>query len=108
MKKSKQTTLTNWNEINETKIWRNFFLFKKIIEELEKLNYQHKKHVLVISLDSFYKNLNTDELFKAERGDHNLDHPESFDEDLAYRTLIDLIDGIPTWTEEGIATPMRP
>lgn len=66
---------------------------KKIIEELEKLNNQHKKHVLVISLDSFYKNLNNEELFKAERGDHNLDHPESFDEELAYRILIDLIEG---------------
>jgi uridine kinase len=66
---------------------------KKIIEELEQLNNQHKKHVLVISLDSFYKNLNNDELHKAERGDHNLDHPESFDEELVYKTLIDLIDG---------------
>ena len=66
---------------------------KKMIEEIEKLNVQHKKQVLVISLDSFYKKLSTDELPKAERGDINLDHPESFDEDLAYQTLINLIEG---------------
>ncbi len=50
---------------------------RKIIEELEALNNQHKKHVLIISLDSFYKKLSSDELQKAERGDINLDHPES-------------------------------
>ena len=64
---------------------------KKIIEELSKLNHQHKKHILVISLDSFYKKLSNDELNRAERGDHNLDHPQAFDDELAYQTLIDLI-----------------
>ena len=28
---------------------------------------------------------------RAERGDHNLDHPQAFDDELAYQTLIDLI-----------------
>ncbi len=45
---------------------------KKIIEELSKLNNQHKKHILVLSLDSFYKKLSNDELNRAEKGDHNL------------------------------------
>lgn len=66
---------------------------RKIIEELQKLNNQHEKHVLVISLDSFYKRLSGEQLIKAERGEHNLDHPKAFDEDLAYKTLDDLIKG---------------
>jgi uridine kinase len=68
---------------------------RKIIEELEALNNDHKnQHVLIISLDSFYKKLSNDELIKAERGDPpNLDHPDSFDEELAHSTLISLIEG---------------
>lgn len=49
---------------------------RKIIDDLENLNKQHKKQVLIISLDSFYKVLNNEEILKAERGDHNLDHPD--------------------------------
>lgn len=66
---------------------------KKIISELSKLNNQHPKHILVISLDSFYKRLSPDEMHKAERGELNLDHPSAFDEDLAVRTLNDLMQG---------------
>ena len=49
---------------------------RKIIDDLENLNKQHKKQVLIISLDSFYKVLSNEEILKAERGDHNLDHPD--------------------------------
>lgn len=66
---------------------------RKIIDDLENLDKQHKKQVLIISLDSFYKVLSNEELLKAERGDHNLDHPESFDEDLAYNTFMNIIEG---------------
>ena len=66
---------------------------RQIIDELAKLNHQHKKHILIVSLDSFYKPLSNEERCKAERGDHNLDHPGSFDEELAYNTLLDLIQG---------------
>lgn len=66
---------------------------KKIIQELAKLNNQHPKHILVISLDSFYKQLAPDELAKAERGELNLDHPSAFDEGLAVQTLVSLIQG---------------
>jgi len=66
---------------------------KKIIDELSELNQANDKHILVISLDSFYKQLTGDELSRAERGDHNLDHPDSFDEELAYTTLTNLIEG---------------
>lgn len=66
---------------------------KNIIHELAKLNSQHPKHILVISLDSFYKKLSDDELTKAERGELNLDHPSAFDEELAVQTLTTLIQG---------------
>lgn len=66
---------------------------KKIIDDLAKLNNQHPKHVLIISLDSFYKKLSAEELLKAERGELNLDHPDAYDEELAYETLIKLIQG---------------
>lgn len=66
---------------------------KKIIEELSKLNDSHPKHVLVLSLDSFYKELSADELAKAERGELNLDHPEAYDDKRAYQTLMDLMNG---------------
>ncbi|RNA27102.1 uridine-cytidine kinase 2 [Brachionus plicatilis] len=66
---------------------------KKIIEELAKLNSQYQKHVLVISLDSFYKPLSPEELLKLERGELNLDHPSAFDDELAYETLINIING---------------
>lgn len=49
---------------------------RKIIEELELMNDKHKKQVLIISLDSFYKKLTTEQLQKAERGALNLDHPD--------------------------------
>lgn len=81
---------------------------RKIIDELEILNDQHKKQVLIISLDSFYKKLNVDELQKAEKGDHNLDHPESFDEELALKTLMNIIEGrtvqIPIYDKKSYKT----
>ena len=63
----------------------------KITEELALLNNAHKKHVLVISLDSFYRPLNGDELARAERAEYNLDHPDSFDDELCYNTLTRII-----------------
>lgn len=66
---------------------------KKIIQELAKLNNQHPKHILVISLDSFYKKLTPEELKLAERGELNLDHPSAYDDELALETLTSLIQG---------------
>ena len=66
---------------------------RKIIEEITILNNQHKKHILVVSLDSFYKKLTAEEISKAERGEQNLDHPAAFDEELAYQTMSSLIQG---------------
>jgi uridine kinase len=68
---------------------------RKITEELTMLNIEHRKHVLIISLDSFYKQHHSqeDHRARAERHDINLDHPDAFDDKLAYRTLIDLMSG---------------
>jgi len=81
---------------------------RKIIDDLENLNKQHKKQVLIISLDSFYKVLSNEEILKAERGDHNLDHPDSFDEDLAYNTFMNIIEGktvqIPVYDKKSYKT----
>ena len=49
---------------------------RKIIDEIDLINHEHKKQILIISMDSFYKQLSGDELQRAERGDINLDHPE--------------------------------
>jgi uridine kinase len=62
-----------------------------IVKELEKLNVEHKKSVLVISMDSFYRQLSGSQLKRAEVGDFNLDHPDSFDDELCYESLIKLL-----------------
>jgi uridine kinase len=81
---------------------------KKIIEELGQLNSQNKKHILVISLDSFYRKLSNEDRSKAERAELNLDHPEAFDEELAYQTLLNLIQGksakIPNYCKKSYGT----
>jgi uridine kinase len=66
---------------------------KKIVEQLTQLNNEHKKQIMIISFDSFYRNLTPDEQLKAQRGEHNFDHPSSFDDDRCYKSLIDLING---------------
>ena len=63
---------------------------RKIIEELAKLNKEHPKHVLILSLDSFYKRLSDEERARAERHELNLDHPDAWDDELAYNTLSSL------------------
>lgn len=49
--------------------------------------------MLIISLDSFYKKLTAEQIQKAERGALNLDHPDSFDENLATETIMNLMEG---------------
>ena len=66
---------------------------KNIVEQLAQLNNDHKKQIMIISFDSFYRHLTPDEQLKAQRGEHNFDHPTSFDDEKAYKTLIDLING---------------
>ncbi len=49
---------------------------RKIIDEIDLINHEHKKQILIISMDSFYKKLSDEDLQKAEKGELNLDHPE--------------------------------
>jgi uridine kinase len=67
---------------------------RKIINEINLINHtQTNKQILIISMDSFYKKLSDEDLQRAEKGEINLDHPESFDEELAYRTLMSINEG---------------
>lgn len=44
---------------------------KKIVEQLN----QHQHKILVLSQDSFYRNLTEEENIKANAGSFNFDHP---------------------------------
>jgi uridine kinase len=72
---------------------------KKILDQLTQLNIDHMKQILIINFDSFYKKLSNEEQQKALRGEHNFDHPSSFDDELAYQTIINLIQGKDTTIE---------
>ncbi len=66
---------------------------KKILDQLTQLNSDHTKQILIINFDSFYKKLTNEEQQKAYRGEHDFDHPSSFNDELAYQTLTSLIQG---------------
>lgn len=69
----------------------------KIIEQLAQLNIEHKKQILIISFDSFYRRLSNEDQAKLLRNggfiEHNFDHPSSFDDQIAYQTLINMMNG---------------
>lgn len=54
---------------------------------------QMQRQVVCISQDSFYRELSSAEIAKAEKGLFNFDHPDAFDEKLMYRTLRDILEG---------------
>jgi uridine kinase len=62
-----------------------------IIEHLGDTN----KRVVIISQDSFYRNLTAEDLTLAKAGDYNFDHPNAFDDGLFKQVLCDLKDGLP-------------
>ncbi|KAE9550607.1 hypothetical protein FO519_006178 [Halicephalobus sp. NKZ332] len=63
----------------------------KIIETLG----DTRKRVVIISQDSFYRNLEPEELKLATSGDYNFDHPQAFDDALFKQVLMDLKAGSP-------------
>lgn len=69
---------------------------------------QAKRQVVCISQDSFYRELTPTEIAKAEKGQFNFDHPDAFDEQLMYRTLLEILAGrkvqIPTYDYKNHAT----
>ncbi|CAG9818453.1 unnamed protein product [Phaedon cochleariae] len=75
---------------------------KRIMEKLGQVEMDQKqRQVVCISQDSFYRELTTSEIAKAEKGQFNFDHPDAFNETLIYDTLTDIKAGkmvqIPTY-----------
>uniref|UniRef100_A0A1I8BWE4 Uridine kinase n=1 Tax=Meloidogyne hapla TaxID=6305 RepID=A0A1I8BWE4_MELHA len=60
---------------------------QKIIERLE------MPWVTVLAMDSFYNVLNEEQHHLADKQEYNFDHPNAFDFDLLYQTLLRLRDG---------------
>nr|XP_020476776.1 uridine-cytidine kinase 1 [Monopterus albus] len=74
----------------------------KIMELLGQNKVDHRQRkVAIISQDSFYKVLTTEQEAKALKGQYNFDHPEAFDNELMYKTLKDIVEGraveVPTY-----------
>jgi len=53
----------------------------------------HEKNIVVISEDSFYRELDNKESVQAEKGMFNFDHPDALDNDLLMSCLGDIRDG---------------
>ncbi|KAJ8977653.1 hypothetical protein NQ317_002455, partial [Molorchus minor] len=67
---------------------------KRIMQKLGQVDMDQKqRQVVCISQDSFYRELSPTEIAKAEKGQFNFDHPDAFNEELIYDTLIDILAG---------------
>ncbi|GCB71756.1 hypothetical protein scyTo_0008916 [Scyliorhinus torazame] len=53
----------------------------------------HKRQVVIVSQDSFYRVLTAEQKGKAMKGQFNFDHPDAFDNELILNTLRDIIEG---------------
>ncbi|XP_059840757.1 uridine-cytidine kinase 2-A isoform X4 [Hypanus sabinus] len=53
----------------------------------------HKRQVVIVSQDSFYRVLTPEQKGKAMKGQFNFDHPDAFDNELIFNTLRDIIGG---------------
>ncbi|XP_050297235.1 uridine-cytidine kinase isoform X2 [Anthonomus grandis grandis] len=75
---------------------------KRIMEKLGQADIDNKqRQVVCVSQDSFYRELTTSEISRAEKGLFNFDHPDAFNEVLIRDTLTDILAGkmvnIPTY-----------
>lgn len=61
----------------------------KIIDQLKHIDSDGQK-VVIISQDSFYRDLNEEEKKKANKGEFNFDHPDAFDHGRMLQALTDL------------------
>lgn len=67
---------------------------QKIVEELQPIaDSDQVNRVTVIPMENFYKRKTAQLRDLAIRGNHNLDHPDAFDEKLLEKTLRDLLAG---------------
>ena len=55
-----------------------------------------EKQVVILSQDSFYRELTPVEAAKAMKGTFNFDHPDAFDNQLMESVLTDVINGLQT------------
>jgi len=63
----------------------------RIIEQLGQTAVSDKqRQVVLLSQDSFYRNLDPEEKKLAFKGEYNFDHPDAFDFDLTVQTLKDI------------------
>ncbi|XP_071456465.1 uridine-cytidine kinase 2 isoform X2 [Marmota flaviventris] len=53
----------------------------------------HQKQVVILSQDSFYRVLTSDQKAKALKGQFNFDHPDAFDNELILKTLKEITEG---------------
>ncbi|XP_032883924.1 uridine-cytidine kinase 2 isoform X2 [Amblyraja radiata] len=53
----------------------------------------HKRQVVIVSQDSFYRVLTPEQKGKAMKGQFNFDHPDAFDNELIFNTLRDIVEG---------------
>uniref|UniRef100_A0A8C2CP48 uridine/cytidine kinase n=1 Tax=Cyprinus carpio TaxID=7962 RepID=A0A8C2CP48_CYPCA len=54
---------------------------------------RHQRQVVILSQDSFYRELTPEQKAKALKGQFNFDHPDAFDNQLVMKTLRDIIQG---------------
>ncbi|XP_059420055.1 uridine-cytidine kinase 2-B-like [Carassius carassius] len=54
---------------------------------------RHQRQVVILSQDSFYRELTPEQKAKALKGQYNFDHPDAFDNQLVMKTLCDIIQG---------------
>lgn len=62
---------------------------------MAKLGQDCQRRVALIKQDSFYRQLNTDELALARKGCYNFDHPDAIDDRAMYQALGDILAGKP-------------
>jgi len=68
---------------------------KKIISELNELNGESTTSVVCISQDSFYRDLNNEDLALAHKSEYNFDHPRTIDDEAILELLTELSSGRP-------------
>jgi len=64
---------------------------RRIVDQLGQTAVSDRqRQVVLLSQDSFYRNLNHEEKNLAFKGEYNFDHPDAFDFDLTIQTLKDI------------------
>jgi len=61
---------------------------KKILKDLGQADVEsEKRKVIILSQESFYRDLDEEETIQADMGNFNFDHPEAFDDNHCHNTL---------------------